>query len=75
VEEKRTGSRRSTRPREKEERSTASVDDDNDDDDDDDDGFGHTLPEEIFMVARPRPLRPLRRRERVEFLDSTTLHS
>jgi len=74
VEEKRTGSRRSTRPREKEERSTASVDDDNDDDDDDD-GFGHTLPEEIFMVARPRPLRPLRRRERVEFLDSTTLHS
>lgn len=35
--------------------------------------FGHTSPEEIFMGPCLRP--PGSRRERVEFLDSTTLNS
>lgn len=35
--------------------------------------FGHTSLEEIFMGPRLRP--PSSRRERVEFLDSTTLNS
>lgn len=35
--------------------------------------FGHTSPEEIFMGLRLRP--PGSRRERVEFLDLTTLNS